>query len=186
MILNEADFDEIEQEVPSVETEVVTDSEIEPEGPKLGIETGIANIIHDLIIDENEAIQGYNNAAANMEDYPELQKIMHDIAGEEFAHIGELQKALEILSPNAANIEEGEVESEENLDEVDPGSPVDESLDESVNISDDMAVIRAIDKALAENPVSEKLSDKEIESLANSVNEFLHQISEKKARTKRF
>ena len=128
LVLNEDLFDEISgtmSSIPEVETEIIADSEIEPDGPAQGEATGIANLIHDLIIDENEAIQGYNNAAANMENYPELQKIMHDIAGEEFAHIGELQKALELISPNAEKIAEGEAETEE---AVDSGSPIDESL----------------------------------------------------------
>jgi len=124
MILLEED----ELEIPAVEAEIVADTDIEPEGPEQGEDTGIANIIHDLIIDENEAIQGYNNAAANMEKYPDLQKIMNDIAGEEFAHIGELQKALEIISPNASKIADGEVETEENLD----STQIDESLNESI------------------------------------------------------
>jgi len=137
-ILNEDLFDELElnnQEnsnasIPNVESDVVSETEIKPDGPDIGLDTGIANLIHDLIIDENEAIQQYNGAAVNMEKYPELQKLMHDLAGEEFIHVGELQKALEMLSPNAANIAEGEVESEELIKDIDAGSPVDESLTE--------------------------------------------------------
>jgi len=245
-IINESKLrltlNEDDQEVPSVETEVVSDNKIEPEGPKQGVETGIANVIHDLIIDENEAIQAYNNAAANMEDYPELQKLMSDIAGEEFTHIGELQKALELLiSPNASNINKGEVETEDNLDELDPGAPVEESLDEaahkklpqnkasskngklifrrekdevdrdggmirlqkytqpdgsigedidvldeSLYIADDLKLLKIIDKAIANNDVSGKLTKDEIESLANSINELLHEVSEKKPIKRRF
>lgn len=132
MLLNEDLFENYlieDEEVPAVETKVLTDSEIKPTGPAQGTDTEIANLIHNLLVDENQAIQGYNNAAASMVDYPELQKIMHDIAGEEFAHIGKLQKVLEIISPNAANIEKGEVESEENL--ADKEALIDESLNES-------------------------------------------------------
>lgn len=128
MKLNEDIFDNIELEVPDVEVDTIEASELEPEGPELGEDTGIVNIIHDLIIDENEAIQGYNNAAANMESYPELVEIMHDIAGEEYAHIGELQKALELLSPNVENIKEGEVEVE--LETTEPEEVIEESLTE--------------------------------------------------------
>ena len=128
MKLNEDMFDDIELEIPDVEVETIEASKLEPEGPELGEDTGIANLIHDLIIDENEAIQGYNNAAANMESYPELVEIMHNIAGEEYAHIGELQKALELLSPNVANIEEGEVEVE--LESSKAEKVIEESLTE--------------------------------------------------------
>lgn len=116
LLLNEDLFDD---EIPEVELEepIVTETEIEPEGPELGLDTGISNLIHELIIEENQAIQSYNSAAANMEEYPELVEIMHNIASEEFAHIGELQKALEMISPNASNIVNGEqeVELEESL-----------------------------------------------------------------------
>ena len=97
MILTEEIFDEIEksENIPDVETPPIEVSEIQPETPKEGADMGIANLIHDLIIDENEAIQGYNNAVANMEDYPELQKIMQDIAGEELLA---LAAAMEKLS----------------------------------------------------------------------------------------
>lgn len=192
--LNEDLFDN--QEIPAVETEVVTDTDIMPEGPEQGADTGIANIIHDLIIDENEAIQGYNNIIANLETRPELIPIMQDIANEEMNHIGMLEVALEMLSPNVEGIKEGEAEAEETLDTI--KTPVnteesdnietdikEESLTESINISDDLVVLRTIDQALANNPVSEKLTEEELESLADTINEFLHRISEKKSRVKR-
>ena len=195
MKLNEDAFDDIKQEVPDVETDIVTDTDIMPEGPEAGVDTGIANIIHDLIIDENEAIQGYNIAIANMETRPELIPILQDIANEEMNHIGMLEVALEMVSPNTDEINAGEAEAEETLDNSEEipkdtsiekeQEEVEESLNESINISDDMVILRTIDQALANNPVSEKLSDEELESLANTVNEYLHRISEKKSRIRR-
>lgn len=104
--------DIIGEPLKAVEQPALTVEEVEAEGPTPD-NIGIANLIHDLIIDENEAIQGYNNAQANMESYPELVELMQDIASEELVHIGELQQALEKISPNASKIKEGEQEASE-------------------------------------------------------------------------
>lgn len=132
MLLNEEDFEiKTEQEIPDVNMPNLEVSEIQPETPKEGADMGIANLIHDLIIDEHEAILGYNAAIANLETRPELIPIMQDIANEEMNHIGMLEKALEIISPNATNIPEGAEEAKVELadeSEEDPGSPVDESF----------------------------------------------------------
>jgi len=190
-ILNEDLFDDlanitqqtqVEPAIPAVETEVVTDAEIAPEGPQEGADVGIANIIHDLIIDENEAIQGYNNAIANLESRPELKPILQDIANEEMNHIGMLEVALELLSPNAADIEEGKVEAEGELNDNSETAPV---LEESLYIPDDLKLLNIIDNALMNTEVSDKLTKAEIKELANSVNEFLHKESEKKPRNRR-
>ena len=80
-------------------------------------DTGIANLIHELIIDENEAIQGYNDAIATLKNCgdDELIKIFQDIANEEYNHIGMLEKALELVSPGACNRLNGEAEADSKI-----------------------------------------------------------------------
>lgn len=133
----------IKEDIEIIEVpEVVTDLEIseeEPKGPEVGMDIGIANILHDLIIDENEAIQGYNTALANVENYPEIAAIIQDIANEEFNHIGMLNKALEIISPNVSKIAEGELEAVEGDMEEAPAEVVEvpvEIMEEDIEGSD--------------------------------------------------
>jgi len=112
-VLTESVYSDLVGEpLQGVEQPPLSLDEVEPEGPAPDV-IGISNIIHDLIIDENEAIQGYNNAQANMQEFPDLIEIMQSIASEELVHIGELQKALEMVSPNASKIKEGEQEASE-------------------------------------------------------------------------
>lgn len=94
-----------------------TEEENVPDAPQ-GIEdNGIAGIINKLIIDEWEAIDGYNSAIMALNDlgrYDEA-KVLSDIANEENIHVGQLQKIMETVSPNAASIKDGEVEAQEQL-----------------------------------------------------------------------
>lgn len=153
--------------------------EIEPEGPTQGIETGIANIIHDLIIDENEAIQGYNNAKANMEQYPELINILNDIANEEFNHIGMLEKALSVVSPNEEKIDEGELEATQELSEgfVDPEPSSPEITAERLDVLE-KAVQKAINQCkIIQNTTPVKIS-REVRLLLIQLNKNLDKVQE--------
>jgi len=72
------------------------------------------NCIHDLIIDEHQAIEGYNKAEAIFEDYPAIAKIFHEIAEEEMVHIGELEQALQLVSDETIkHLEEGQDEAKD-------------------------------------------------------------------------
>lgn len=74
-----------------------------------------ANILRDLIIDEQEAIQGYDSAIELIED-EDVSLGLAEIRDEEKAHVGELQKWLEIINPSEeTNFNEGqeEVDSED-------------------------------------------------------------------------
>lgn len=82
------------------------------------INSGIANVINNLIIDEFEAINGYNSAIATLvsiqEDSP-IIAVLNDIINEENAHVGQLQKALELVSKSAEEIDKGASEGEEQI-----------------------------------------------------------------------
>ena len=87
------------------------------ETPEPGPEAGIASLINKLIVDEWEAIQGYNDAivAAETEGYSDIANVLRDIANEENLHVGQLEQVMQQLSPNAESINQGEVEAEGQL-----------------------------------------------------------------------
>ena len=73
-----------------------------------------------LIKGEWDAIEDYNSAIqtlAGMNFDETILNIIKDIVGEEHVHVGQLQKALETVSPNVGNIQEGEKEAAEQLQE---------------------------------------------------------------------
>ena len=51
-------------------------------------------------------------------DVDGIIKILADIANEENLHVGQLQKALEMVSPNAESIKDGAKEAEEQIEET--------------------------------------------------------------------
>ena len=79
---------------------------------------GIAQDLNYLIKDELEAVDGYNSVLATWRDadkFPEVIAVLKDIVDEEMLHIGQLQRALELVSPNAKNIQAGVKEAEEQI-----------------------------------------------------------------------
>ena len=91
-------------------------------GPSEGADTGVASELISLINDEWEAVEGYNNAIASLRSvinenpfYESAIKVLEEISSEENAHIGQLQEVLKQISPNAAEIEKGKVEAENQL-----------------------------------------------------------------------
>ena len=93
-----------------------------PDTPTTPDEFGAASLINALIQDEWQAIQGYNDAIATLSTTDidtDIINIFKDIANEENIHIGQLQKALEMVSPNVSSIGEGEQEGAEQLEEPD-------------------------------------------------------------------
>lgn len=91
--------------------------EVEQEIPKVKDFTASA-IINNLIQDEWQAIQGYNDAIATFVAQKideDTINIFRDILTEENVHIGQLQKALEMFSPSAEEIKSGEEEGAEQL-----------------------------------------------------------------------
>lgn len=94
-----------------------------PEGPKLGVESGIADTLINLINDEWEAIQGYNNFREmilgmqqnNDGDYTAMLRVIDEVVNEENRHVGQLQELLKGVSPNTESIQAGEDEAQEQL-----------------------------------------------------------------------
>ena len=91
-----------------------------PEPPKEGTDTGIASMLNSLIIDEFEAIDGYNSAiaTAEQEGMTDIVNVLKDIVNEENLHVGQLQTCLAKVSPNAQSIDDGQVEAQQQLDNI--------------------------------------------------------------------
>ncbi|MGM9544253.1 MAG: hypothetical protein ACI3T9_04655 [Romboutsia timonensis] len=112
-----------ERPVVKVEEKLKEDFEVEEiasETPSTSNEFGAASILNSLIQDEWQAIQGYNDAIATLSATDvdtDIINIFKDIAAEENIHIGQLQKALETISPNTSKIAEGEREGAEQLNQ---------------------------------------------------------------------
>ena len=103
--------------------------------PEPGPEAGIASLINKLIVDEWEAIQGYNDAivAAETEGYSDIAQVLRDIANEENLHVGQLEQCMKTISPNAESINQGEIEASGQLEE---------NLSESKTFSLDTYIVR--------------------------------------------
>lgn len=120
--INEKYDDEIE--IGNEEIPVEDNSEGTPETPKPGVETGYSNMLIKAINGEWETIELYNSIIATLslekdKKYDAIIKILQDITNEENVHVGQLQKALEILSPNTSSIKDGEKEANEQISEDD-------------------------------------------------------------------
>jgi len=116
--INEDLDDEIE--IGNEEVPVEDNSEGTPETPKPGVETGYSNMLINAINGEWDTIELYNSIIATLslekdKKYDAIIKILQDITNEENIHVGQLQKALEILSPNTASIKDGEKEADEQI-----------------------------------------------------------------------
>ena len=117
---------------PKVEVEDSDEHSVEnvPEMPETNCKMIISNLINPLIQDELQAIDGYNSAVAtirgimedsthdNSIDYEGIIAVISEITNEENVHIGQLEKLLEMVSPNAESIDDGKEEAEEQLAET--------------------------------------------------------------------
>lgn len=86
--------------------------------PSEGLATGISNTISALIQDEWEAIDGYKDAIAMLQTLNEtdpLVMILNEVLADEYNHVGALEKALTLVTPEASQIEDGKVEAEEEI-----------------------------------------------------------------------
>ena len=101
-----------------------------PEMPSTDCKMVVANLLNPLITDELEAIDGYNSAVATIRsmmedemtdksiDYDGIIAVISEITNEENLHIGQLEKLLETVSPNAESIDAGKEEAAEQLEET--------------------------------------------------------------------
>lgn len=119
------DFDEsLKEDFEYASEEVTTDVTPEP-GPDMGV----ANLLINLINDEWEAIQGYNDFIATISaegGFDDMLASIQDIVSEENVHVGQLQKLLQQISPDALKIAQGESEAQEQLDGKDEPEKIEE------------------------------------------------------------
>ena len=148
---------------PLAKADALTDhnGEAVPAGPAVGLDSGIADTLINLINDEWEAIQGYNNfremilTAQNNGDgnYTDMLRVIDEVVNEENLHVGQLQELLKKVSPNTESIAKGEEEAQEQLQvsdhkwvngrlEVQAHTPVvTNTMQESVSCEDDTCTL---------------------------------------------
>ena len=112
--------------------------------PEPGPEAGIASLINKLLVDEWEAIQGYNDAivAAETEGYSDIAQVLRDIANEENLHVGQLEQCMKTISPNAESIDQGEVEAEGQLEPSAMTESVEYDFSDVTNMSDAREILK--------------------------------------------
>ena len=119
------DFD-VDDSVFEVVNTTEGDEEVK-EVPNSDDKFGIAAMLNSLIRDEWEAIDGYNSTIATLKDLKgngsladveNIEKVLTDIVNEENIHVGQLQKVLELVSPNATSIAVGEKEAAEQTEDT--------------------------------------------------------------------
>lgn len=107
--------DDFSFDVEEIPSEHLADA---PEGPRAGADTGVADLLISAINDEFEAIKFYNSLIASLRaesvhnaEYTDFISVVEEINNEENVHVGQLQKLLERLSPNAESIKVGNKEA---------------------------------------------------------------------------
>jgi len=95
----------------------LTESELNPGKVLSEKNAAVADMLSTLIIDEWEAINGYQGIIQSMKNMKMSQKaidILQSIMAEEHAHVGELHKVLALINPDSeAQIDHGKEEAEE-------------------------------------------------------------------------
>ena len=91
--------------------------DLEQETPQTANDTGLANMLIHAINGEWETISEYNDILTVIRNNNQLDMIpvVEDILSEENKHVGQLQKILETISGNVADISEGEQEASEQM-----------------------------------------------------------------------
>ena len=91
--------------------------ENEEKVPQTDEEVGLANMIIKEINGEWETISNYNDLISLMraEGQDDMIDVISDIVDEENKHVGQLQKCLQIISPNVSEIDSGESEAKGQL-----------------------------------------------------------------------
>ena len=123
----EACGDKLEEACGDNET-FETEETSEEAKEELGLATEIQNVLHNLVISEQEAIQEYNHAASFIREYfPKIADILMNIAQDETTHVGELEFALNTINDKTLeNIEDGHNEAEEVISEAEDGDEKDD------------------------------------------------------------
>lgn len=160
--------------------DTITDEAPEKESPKNEVDTGISNLLIDAIKDEFETIKLYNSIIEQIriEDREDIISILQDIVNEENIHVGQLQKALELYSPNADNIEHGSQEAEEQMKV--------ESINEGINNLDRVVSGKKMDididipLDMADSIIAHEKTEKDIEDAMKEVKDSSKEVSDKK------
>lgn len=143
--------EEVSPNTISEDVEMVVDDDVDFEyepsksedkelsAPKAGSDYGLVSIINSLIVDEWEAIDGYNSAIVNASELgqEDLVRVLTDIQNEENVHVGQLQKCLQILTPSADKIYDGEKEATEQISSVECPNDISMECDLSADMVDD-------------------------------------------------
>lgn len=123
-------------------TQIVEDMDAPP-SPASGDNMAFSGILNNLITGELDTINDYNSAIATAREAgnADIATILSNIADEEHRHIGELQKALSLVSPQEKSIDAGKQEASELLANMeDVSMDVDSSFtdfDDEMHISFD-------------------------------------------------
>lgn len=93
--------------------------------PTEGPQFGLSELLNHAIKSEFDAISEYNALAlaARDEGFEDIAKVAEEIGTEENKHVGQLQEALKLVSPNAEAIEVGKQEGQEQVGEIDNEQP---------------------------------------------------------------
>lgn len=144
----------------------VEDSKTVPEPPLEGLDMAIAGMLQKLITDEWEAIDNYNSAITTItteDDTSVVITILKDIVNEEMTHVGQLEKTLQEISPNAHSIDKGKEEAKTQIDDHKA------EIEAGVAIDDDMlpapSVEKEEEKEEDEIPVDPYDAESELEAL---------------------
>lgn len=126
MILNEELFEEIKskkklQPIDLNEALDIVETEIEETPDESVTNNAMMSIVNGLIKEELDAVQLYNDAIVqcSANGYGQFADVFKDIASEETAHIGELQKLLDEITPTTVeDLQDGQEEATEILNNV--------------------------------------------------------------------
>ncbi len=100
---------------PEDNCKILSVEECNNQGPQEGPDAGLSNLLITSINDEWTTISSYNDLviSARAEGREDIAKIIEDITNEEVNHVGMLQTALKLVSPNVSNVQDGEQEATE-------------------------------------------------------------------------
>lgn len=106
--------------VPAEDIEIVTAVEPSKETVTAGPDAGVASLINNLIIQNWNMNSAYTDLIVNADanNQPNIANLAKDIVADINNHIGKLQAALAMLSPNVENIAAGESEAAQQLNVV--------------------------------------------------------------------
>lgn len=112
--------EDIDDVVPAEDIEIVAEVEPSKETVTAGPDAGIAGLINNLIIQNWDMNGAYTDLIVNADSNNQhnIANLAKDIVADINNHIGKLQAALAMLSPNVENIAAGESEAAQQLNVV--------------------------------------------------------------------